>query len=301
MPVKGIGSPVYVDMSNVKCFLTVAYSFESQQNATASNFNFNFLSEAVASTLCEKDEEATHHRLECLIRQCEECGIEKFELSEEEQSTDVLVKWKRYEYVTVQDKNGEEQRKISLVIKETPVHEMFKYFLDLLDKYTYHSFMAKWQKDQFDSLVANLPLNHVICGHDFSENYVCRSQDKIQSQYFDPNKVSIHVTTLYRHASLQTDGKESTGDNPSIVKEHLFTISDDNTQDYHFVHHVQSLIVRYLRELWTRSMNSQMAVQDSRNLSTPLETFPVVLQILDAKLTATFLKHSTPRKSKMGL
>ena len=87
---------------------------------------FNFSSEAVASSLCEKDEEATHHRLECLMRQCEECGIEKLELSEEEQSTDVLVKWKRYEYVTVQDKNREERRKISLVTKETPVNEMFK-------------------------------------------------------------------------------------------------------------------------------------------------------------------------------
>ena len=201
---------------------------------------FNFLSEVVASTLCEKDEEATHHRLECLMRQCEARGIEKLELSEEEQSTDVLVKWKRYEYLTVQDKNGEGRRKISLVTKETPVNEMFKYFLDLLDKYSYHSFMAKWQKDQFDSLVANLPLNHVICVHDFSENYVCHSQDEIQSQYFDPNKVSIHVTILYRHASLQTDGKESTEDNPSIIKGHLFVISDDNTQDYHFVHHVQS-------------------------------------------------------------
>lgn len=77
------------------------------------------------------------------MRQCEECGIEELELSEEEQSTDVLVKWKRFEYVTVQDKNGEGRRKISLVTKETPVNEMFKYFLDLLDKYTYHSFMAK--------------------------------------------------------------------------------------------------------------------------------------------------------------
>lgn len=108
--------------------------------------------------------------------------------------------------------------------------------------------MAKWQKDQCDSLVANLPLNHVNCDHDFSENYVCPSQDEIQSQYLDPNKVSIRVTILYRHASLQTDGKESTEDNPSIIKEHLFAISDDNTQDYHFVHHVQSLILRYFRE-----------------------------------------------------
>ena len=84
--------------------------------------------------------------------------------------------------------------------------------------------MAKWQKDKFDSLVANLPLNHVICIHDFSENYTCCSQDEIQSQYFDPNKVSIHFTIL-DHADLQA------------------ALSDDNTQDYHFVHHVQNLIL----------------------------------------------------------
>ena len=38
---------------------------------------------------------------------------------------------------------------------------MFKNFLELLKDYTYHLFKAKWQKDQFDSLVANIPLNSV--------------------------------------------------------------------------------------------------------------------------------------------
>ena len=208
---------------------------------------FNFLSEAVDSTLCPKAEEASYHRLECLMRKCDECGIHNFKLSKEEESKDVLVKWKKYEYVSYQDKNGEERRKIALVTKETPVNDMFQYFLELLKEYTYHSFMAKWQKDQFDSLVANLPLNDVICVHDFSENYICRSQDEIQSQYFDPNKVSIHVSILYHHADPQLDGKESTEVNPCIIKEHIFALSDDTTQDYHFVHHVQSLIVHYLR------------------------------------------------------
>jgi len=88
----------------------------------------------------------------------------------------------------------------------------------------------------------------MICFHDFSENYIYRSQDEIKSQYFDPNKVCIHVTILYCHSNLQVDGKESTEDNPSILKKHLFAISDDNKQDFHFVHHVQSLIPSYLRE-----------------------------------------------------
>ena len=67
---------------------------------------------------------ATHHHLECLMRQCEECGIKKFKLSVEEESKDVLVKWKRYDYATVLDKNGEEQRKIALATKDTPINDV---------------------------------------------------------------------------------------------------------------------------------------------------------------------------------
>ena len=131
--------------------------------------------------------------------------------------------------MTYQDKSGEERRKIALVHKETPVIEMFQYFSELLNDYPYHAFTAKWQKKQFDNLLTNLLLNHIICVHDFSENYTCRSQDEIQSQYFDPNKVSIHVTILYRHADLLQDGKQSTADEPCIIKEHVFALSDDNT------------------------------------------------------------------------
>ena len=152
-----------------------------------------------------------------------------------------MVTSKRYEYVSVPDKSGEERRKIALVTKETPVTGLFSYFHQLLKDYPYHSFMTKWQKEQFD----NLPLDNIICVHDFSENYTCRSQDEIQSQYFDPNKVSIHVSIVYRHASLQIDGKEST-EKPELIKEHIFVLSDDSTQNYHFVHHSQKLIFDYI-------------------------------------------------------
>ena len=35
---------------------------------------------------------------------------------------------------------------------------------------------------------------------------------------FNPNKVSIHVTILYHHANFQTNGKESSEENPSIIQ-----------------------------------------------------------------------------------
>ena len=94
----------------------------------------------------------------------------------------------------------------------------------------------------------NLPLDEAVCIHDYSEGYACRFQDEIQSQYFDVNKVSLHVTVLYRHSTEETDGIQSTEEQPAICKEHLFVISDDVTQDHDSVLHIQKLISEHLKE-----------------------------------------------------
>lgn len=70
--------------------------------------------------------------------------------------------------MSVLDKNGEEQERIALVTRETPVTELVSYF-HLLKDYLYHCFIAKWQKEQFDNLVNNLPLDNIICIYDFFE------------------------------------------------------------------------------------------------------------------------------------
>ena len=178
---------------------------------------FEFLTQAVDSTLCEREDDKRYHALKCLTRDCPNCEVDKFRRTEEELSTETLFKWKRYEYITYEDKNGKER-----VSKETSVKEMFDYFICLLKDYPYHSFMAKWQKEQFDCLIKNLPLNHIIT----SENYTCRSQKETQSKYFDPFKVTVHVSVVYRHAIKDADDQESTEEKPVIVKEHFFALSE---------------------------------------------------------------------------
>jgi len=144
-----------------------------------------------------------------LHQKCSERGPEKFQLSHKETSN-FVVPWKRYEDVSVPVKSGEERRKIALVTKATPATKLCSYFRQLLKDYPYHSFKGKWQKEQFENLLDNLYPDNSICVHDFSENYTCSSKDEIQSEYFDPHKMSIHVSIVYRHASLQIDRKEST-------------------------------------------------------------------------------------------
>ena len=207
------------------------------------------LTEAVNLILCAKPEGHSYHKLKCVNRECSECGISKLELPREEVSEDSTeeVSWKRYQYVPTGKylSNGQEKKKIALVPMKTQPRELFQYFQGLLKEYPYHSFMAKSQRDQIDNLIEQLPLNEVVCVHDYSEGYSCRQQDELQSEYFDVAKVSLHITILYRHAVESIDSETSPEDEPQIIKEHLFVISDDDVQDYDPVHKAQELIIGY--------------------------------------------------------
>ena len=93
--------------------------------------------------------------------------------------------------------------------------------------------MARWQKEQLDSLLENLPHGHLVCIHDYSEGCTCKKQDKIQSEYFDVAKVSLHITILCRYVVEAVDGITGTEDELNTIKEHVFVISDDPGQTIH--------------------------------------------------------------------
>ncbi|XP_068689864.1 uncharacterized protein [Montipora foliosa] len=211
---------------------------------------YSSLAEIISVTLCPVEAEKELHNLACLKRECTECGVNLFSLLPQEQSSEGKVKWKRYDYLPTGKfgADGKEIKKISLVSKETAPKELFAYLYTLLESFPYHSFLAKWERQQCDQLIMHLPLGHSICIHDYSESYACRYQDEIQSQYFNMDKVSIHVTVLYRHASLRYNGLTSTEEKPEVVKEYIFGVSDDVTQDHDSVLHMQKLISAYLKD-----------------------------------------------------
>lgn len=71
---------------------------------------------------------------------------------------------------------------------------------------------------------------------------------KVLSFVVGPNKASLHITVMFRLATMDTDGKESTTENPYVLKEHVFVISDDPLQDFNSVHHAQWLIGKHLTQ-----------------------------------------------------
>ena len=207
---------------------------------------YDSLNELVDETLC-KNQGTEFHKLECLERSCQHCGTKKFQLLPEE-STQAnsfgTVRWQKFDYVEVGEK-----RRLELVEMQTYPGEMFLYFTKLLETFPAHRFRAKWQHEQLQNLLENLPLGHVCCIHDYSENYSCQHQDQIQSLYYGQMQASIHVTILHRHALSQIDGGESSEDDPRVVTEHLYVISPDLRHDHHSVQGCQNNVVNYLKEI----------------------------------------------------
>ena len=204
------------------------------------------LNELVAETLCQNSENV--HKLKCLQRNCENCGVNNLNLMEEEKVDNEQlpdVQWERYEYVNL--KRGLKSiRKLMPVKKTSKPCEMFSYILQILRSFPYHEFSASWQSEQLRSLLDNLHQNHCITINDYSESYRCFDKTEIQTGYFHKIEVSIHVTLLYRHAVLEVDSIESTVDNPAIIKEEFFVISEDDKRDQHFTHYVQKKVSEYV-------------------------------------------------------
>ena len=221
-----------------------------EKNLTDGQFRvYENLTELVNETLCTNTD--NFHKLQCLQRNCENCGVENLQLMNEEKNNienSPDVQWERYEYVDLK-KGSKSIRKLMLVKKKSKPYEMFAYFLQILSSFPYHQFSASWHSEQLKSLLENLPQNHCVTVNDYSENYRCFDKTEIQTGYFQKIEVSIHVSLLYRHAVLEVDGVESTVDNPFIIKEEFFVISEDDKRDQYFTHFAQKKISEYLNEI----------------------------------------------------
>lgn len=95
--------------------------------------------------------------------------------------------------------------------------------MNLLKDYSRHCFVAKWQCDQLDNLLEQLPLDHTVAIHEYSEWYTAGPKMR-KSEYFDVARFSLHVTILYHHATERNDGIKSTEENLEVVKEHMLII-----------------------------------------------------------------------------
>ena len=97
--------------------------------------------------------------------------------------------------------------------------------------FVYHVQEAWHQRDASRATICSLPIGHTVHWMDYSENYTFVHPNEVQQEYFGHMQATLHVSVIFRHASIQLDGIQSTDDLPIIIKDYVFMISDDKTHD----------------------------------------------------------------------
>ncbi|KAK3273400.1 hypothetical protein CYMTET_18364 [Cymbomonas tetramitiformis] len=113
-----------------------------------------------------------------------------------------------------------------------------------LRPYAYHTFMALHQQRQFQTCVRDLPLGHAVFLFDFSENHSLNIPREVQSLHWVVKQATILVCVVWRHACMAVDGVESTAENPVLVKDYVYLLSDDRKHDHRFIQYMRELIIR---------------------------------------------------------
>ena len=55
-----------------------------------------------------------------------------------------------------------------------------------------HLKTARWQRQQHQLLLANIPAGHALVTVDYAENYLCRHQNEVKSAHWNNKQVGLH-------------------------------------------------------------------------------------------------------------
>ena len=191
------------------------------------------------SILCQKEELSMWHKRDCLIGKCVDCGIHLLRICPQEMTSEQIVKWKSIGYKVVgTTEEGTPRKAATLEYKE------INYLKPKLQAFVLHNYVASWQDYQFKELLSSVPPSTLISCIDFSENYTLKVQNEIQSMHWHNDQVTILVHITYRlNPTWDSDSNE-----PLLLKEIHYYLSDDRTHDSLYVQHCLMLNWEHVKE-----------------------------------------------------
>jgi hypothetical protein len=196
---------------------------------------FSGVTAMVESIMCPKADTCQWHTRECVFGECDNYGVDFLPVCpiEEEGSANKLVKWKNLSMETITTKKGQERKKLQLVYKETTSDKLVSYLKPKLQAFARHSFVAKWEDEQFQTYLANFPTDSMVSVIDFVENYSFEVQNEVQSMHWHSYQVTILVHISWIRNAHPDPDDEST---KNIMQYHFY-ISDDKKDGSYFVQH----------------------------------------------------------------
>lgn len=159
--------------------------------------------------------------------------------------------WKRIE-VTEKGKTKNVTRIVELNAEKKLFIESFQ---AQLKEFESHVFRVRRQYQEIESLKDKLPKHHFIVQMDFAENYSCKSNEEIQSAYWNMTSVTLHPIVVY---FMNTDMK--------LEHQSFVVVSDELSHSAITVHGILEKMIPKLKEIdedvemihyWTDGPTSQ--------------------------------------------
>ncbi|XP_070207423.1 uncharacterized protein [Littorina saxatilis] len=175
--------------------------------------------------------------LSCLDRACQECGVnlvsEKL-LASLKSDLNTPVKW--YVWQMVKKQKGQRKEK---VLQEGKLESLHSELMKELTPLSKHIFVQRWQHKELKVLQSKLNVlpGTAVVINDFSENYLCKYQDEVQSAHWGYNQITVHPSVLYFPCHCG-----------NLVTEYLVFVSDDLQHDAHMVRDITNVIRDHLRQ-----------------------------------------------------
>ena len=207
-----------------QCLCEVCENMRLMLNVLKANgAQFVSVDDALKMSLCDFD--GHWAKLDCVHRKCDGCGVHiVHSLLKDSCNVTASVAYKIWRLIEVP---RAKTKKYRLVSATSSISELIDQFCSQLKTFSLHSFMARWQRTQFNNLRDNLPDDLALVVIDFAENYVCHYQNQVQAAYYDLPQVVIHPVVIYTKCPSN-----------HILTSYRIYISDDRCRDSSFVKYV---------------------------------------------------------------
>lgn len=170
-----------------------------------------------------KDLVCSEKEINCMLRKCTKCKHRTLTLKTDDMRKKYgKISFKQWESTSENRAIKGESKKIKRTIKSekhTTVEEIMKLLNNRMRDYMKHVFFMRHQQREMQKIKNNVQNDEIIIQIDFSENYIAKCEEEIQSMHFGASKkqISLH-TGLYYYRQLDD----------SVVKNQCFCSVSDN-------------------------------------------------------------------------
>ena len=202
----------------------------------------------VGATLCESDlkmypTEEKFPLKDCVTRDCQKCGVQKFaeEIRREnvaEFAQNKMVWYYKWFHKDEKLPNGNKADMVQKVQIYDTLENVFSSFLHQLGSLALHQFYANWQRLQMVLTKAVLVRGLILQVMDFSQSWANRNQDEIQCAYWNSTQTAIFGTvTCFMCPNPLCD---------KMVTDEMFHISNTKTKDTHMIRNALADSIQYM-------------------------------------------------------